>query len=325
MRMMRLSPVLPLLFLLAGCTPVDSPSGTPAPSAATTASGPSPKPGLSASPAISPVAAPSVAASPRPVAAADTGQPAAVANIQLDSAGSWREFDRGGGRNVVSADNTSDGRFRARGNAELDRIHGDDVTPVNLAQAHARCTDCQTIAAAVQIVVYKRGASSVAPLNRAEAVNEDCTRCVTVARAIQYVIPVDSLNEIPPEVNELVRRVNREADYFERIKDLDKTDPHEAEARLNQLEADFTTLQQYLSDMVDEKEAATTPTPSPAASPGPTISSQASPGPTTTPQASPRPSITAQASVTPTATSSSTPGLSRAAATVLPAGSPTVP
>lgn len=300
---MRLYPLLPLLLMFAACTPVDAPAGSPAPSAATTGSGPSPKPGLSASPAISPVAAPSVAASPRP-AAADSSQPVATPDVQLASGGPWRDFDRGGGNNIVSADNSGDGRFRARGNADLDRIRGDNVSPANVAQAHAHCTDCQTIAAAVQIVIYRRGAATVAPVNRAVAVNEDCTRCVTIARAIQYVIPVDNLNDVPSEVNELVRRVNREADYFERIKDLDKTDPREAQQRLNQLEADFTTLQQYVSDMVDEKEDATTPTPSPAASPGLTP--------------------TAPAAATPAAgTDSSTPSPNRTPATVLPASSPT--
>jgi bacterioferritin-associated ferredoxin len=180
---------------------------------------------------------------------------------------------------MVSVDNDRDGRFRARGNAELDRIRGDEVSPNNIAEAHARCTDCQTIAVAVQVALYRRGASTVAPVNRAVAVNEDCTRCVTVARAIQYVIPVDDFREVPREVNELVRRVDREANYFERIKDLDRMDPREAEGRLNQLISDFALLQQYLNDMVDSKQDAPSSSPSPA--PGSTVSPVTPAGTTT--------------------------------------------
>jgi hypothetical protein len=197
------------------------------------------------------------------VVAAASNKPTRAGDLELLAGGSWREFERGGGRNVVSVDNDRDGRFRARGSAELDRIRGDEVSPNNIAEAHARCTDCQTIAVAVQVALYRRGASMVAPVNRAVAVNEDCTRCVTVARAIQYVIPVDDFREVPREVNELVRRVDREANYFERIKDLDRMDPREAEGRLNQLIADFALLQQYLNDMVDSKQDAPSSTPSP--------------------------------------------------------------
>ena len=74
------------------------------------------------------------------------------------------------------------------------------------------------------MAVYRRGATVVAPVNRAVAVNENCTRCVTIARALQYVIPVDDCREVPREINELVRRVDLEARYFERIRDLDDVD-----------------------------------------------------------------------------------------------------
>ena len=51
---------------------------------------------------------------------------------------------------MVTADNQKDGAFRARGNAELDRIRTDAVTPANIAEAHASCTHYQTIAAAAR-------------------------------------------------------------------------------------------------------------------------------------------------------------------------------
>jgi putative peptide zinc metalloprotease protein len=262
--------LIPLLLLVTACTDTGA---NPPPSAQPAAS---PKPATAASPAPA-AAKPSL--SPSPVAAGDRVDPS---TIQLNDVGGWHDFDRGGGSNVVRVDNTKDGAFRARGNAELDRIRRDEVTSANIAEAHASCTDCQTIAAAVQVVVYQRGASTIAPVNRAVAVNESCTRCVTVARAIQWVIPVDDVREVPREVAELVRRVDREANYFERIKDLDDVDPKAAQARLNQLEADFGMLQQFLSDMQDRKDdGPATPSPSPSASlsPVPAVSPAASPVP----------------------------------------------
>jgi putative peptide zinc metalloprotease protein len=212
------------------------------------------------------------------VAGADRADPQdslrAGPDVEVSAADNWKDFDRGGGSNIVQLVNTQDGRFRARGNAELDRIRGDDVRPVNVAEARASCTDCQTIAAALQVAIYQRGADVIVPINKATAVNENCTRCVTVARAMQYVIPVDDLRSVPRDVDRLVKRINKEADYFEHIKDLDRVDPNEAQGRLNQLEADFASLEQFLNDVIDQKGEGG-PSPSPAVSPMPSPSAVA--------------------------------------------------
>jgi putative peptide zinc metalloprotease protein len=311
---MRRFLLTPLLLALVACT---TPEDPPPVSSSPVATSPSASPGIGA--AASPVLAASPAASPAEAIGAPS--PSAIAApasgldgpiedsnaIPLATLGSWRDFDRGGGNNVVDVENRKDGAFRARGNAELDRIRGDNVTPSNIAQAHASCTDCQTIAAAVQVVVYQRGAQSIAPVNRAVAVNDQCTRCVTVARAIQWVIPVDDVREVPRQVGELVRRVDREANYFERIRDVDDVDTREAQARLNQLEADFVTLQQYLSDLQDTKQDNSTPTPGASASPA----------------SSPSASASASVSASPSPTGAArTPAPSPRAATAIPVASP---
>jgi hypothetical protein len=165
--------------------------------------------------------------------------------------------------------NPQDERFRARGNAELDRIHHDKVTPVNIAEAHARCTACQTIAVALQVVLYQSGAPVIAPVNRAVALNTSCNQCFTIARAIQYVIPVDDLDNVPHELNLLVDRVDQETDYLQHIRELNDDNIAEVQSHLDQLQADFAALQQYVSDLTDEKQDTNTLAPAPGVTSAP--------------------------------------------------------
>ena len=183
---------------------------------------------------------------------------------------SFKDFDDdspvgGGPSNVVSVRNEQDGRFRFRSNVDLARINGKQVRPVNAARAEASCTDCQTIAVAVQVAVYRRGAEVVTPSNEAVSLNLRCTRCVTVTRAIQYVIPVDDPREVPRDVDALVKDINRELRYFEGIKDVREVNVQEAEARINSVLAKYASLQQYVRDLRDEKTEGGTPTPTPSA------------------------------------------------------------
>jgi hypothetical protein len=172
----------------------------------------------------------------------------------------------GGPRNVVQAINNKNNRFEARGHVEVNRIRGDRVEPANVANARSSCTDCQSIAVAVQVNVYRRGASRIAPQNAAVALNESCTRCVTVARAIQYVIPVDDPRELPRRADALARRMNQEMHYFERVHDVNELDPAKAEARLQSILNEFSDLLQYVQEASDRKDDNTSATPSPSPS-----------------------------------------------------------
>jgi hypothetical protein len=169
-----------------------------------------------------------------------------------DDAGS----DDGGPSNVIHSNNNNDGRFKARGSIDFNRIHGDEVVPHNEAQATASCTDCQTIAVAVQINLYERGASNVSPTNVALAVNENCTRCFTVAWAVQYVIPVDDVDGAHEDVEQLVRDLDREIRYFEKIHSLDEVNLQEAEARLNSVIQNYNDLIEYAEFLQDEARTA---------------------------------------------------------------------
>ena len=274
----RLGALVVVCLSLAGCAGAGSSSPTP-----------------QAQPATSPSAAPAVL---------PTGS--LIANF--DPAATFIDNPPGGGgHNVVEVTNHTDGRFEARGRVQVDRIDSPDVAPVNLAHAEASCTDCQTIAVAIQVSVYRRGARSVTPQNAAVAINVHCTRCVTVARAIQYVIPVDDPHDLPHRVDELAHAMDRELRSFERIHSLSELDPHQAEARLQQVESQFAELLQFVHDARDEKTDEDSPTPTP--SPSPSGSPTSSPNPTTTATATVAPAApaTPSPSPSPTPTSTSTP------------------
>ena len=211
------------------------------------------------------------------------------------------EFPSGGSpRNQVHLLNTENGRFKARSSIVLTRVQNADpraVDAVNIALADGRCTDCQTIAVALQVVLYPRGAHDVQPQNIAIAINDHCNRCVTAARAIQYVIPVDDPNAVPDSVTGLVRDMDRELKYFSTIHSLSELDPKTAMDRLNAVVAQYAQLDQYLTQLQDLKQTgddgnAASPSPSGSASPSGSSSPSGSPSPsdTTSPSAAPSPS-----------------------------------
>jgi putative peptide zinc metalloprotease protein len=190
----------------------------------------------------------------------------------------------GGPRNNVRVENTINGRFMARSSVDLKRINGPNVVPVNIAEARASCTGCQTIALALQVILYKQGANNVSPENYAVAQNVQCTRCVTVARAIQYVIPVEDPKKVPPDVDRLVRDLDRELRYFERFDNVRDIDAAEAERRLNTILSQYESLKAYLKDFRDEKQSGETPTPTATT---PSATATPTPTPTSTPNSTP--------------------------------------
>lgn len=291
--------------VLASCTP-GSGAGSATPSSSPTGGGPSP------SPAVSPAPSPSVAAAASPVPQASPD----ARDIQVEATLQSQEVDErpeGGPANIVTVVNKTDGRFMARGKADLKRIKGSTVAPVNSARATSTCTDCQSVAVALQVVLYKQGARVVTPENSAIAINERCTRCRTVALAFQYVIPVDDPKETAEDVKDLVRAVDREMRYFESIKDLKQVDAAEAEARLQRLVNRYERLRQYLRELRDETTEENSPTPTATSSPtatstgtpatatGTPVPAPASPGSAPgSPSGSPTTPAPAAASATPT-------------------------
>jgi len=94
----------------------------------------------------------------------------------------------GGGDNIVSVDNRTDGSLLARSNPAGAVDDGATVANQNIAYAHATCTGCRTVAVAVQIVIVEGSGTDFRPTNAAVAVNENCNSCQTFAFARQFVL-----------------------------------------------------------------------------------------------------------------------------------------
>ena len=229
-----------------------------------------------------PTAATSPGADASPAAAsasATSTQPAASPTAAAASEPSFN-LSGGGAKNLVVLTNRNDDGFTGRGQLQLNLIPGPRVAPVNLARAVASCTDCQTLAVALQINVYERGAPQVTPQNAAVAVNISCQDCLTVARSIQYVIPVDDVRDVPPDVRELAREMDRELHELTRDRSLSLA---EREARLDAVIGRFRDLAAYLRQERDVTDAGDSPDKSFPAEP--TGSPEASP--TAEPSAAP--------------------------------------
>jgi hypothetical protein len=63
------------------------------------------------------------------------------------------------------------------------------VDQTNAAVAYSNCTECQTVAIAIQVlIVTAENPDVVTPTNLAIAVNENCDTCTTMALAYQFVV-----------------------------------------------------------------------------------------------------------------------------------------
>ena len=117
----------------------------------------------------------------------------------------------GGPRNMVKLENKVSDRLRVKGNVQLNKIGDDTVTPFNYAIAYSACgVNSQTLAVALQLNVYRAGASDVRPQNYAVAVNYGCTHCAAVGYAVQLSMGVADPNVVPDEGLALGRELDAE-------------------------------------------------------------------------------------------------------------------
>jgi uncharacterized membrane protein len=160
----------------------------------------------------------------------------------------------GGGKNIVIVMNRGDGKFVVRANIQVNREPGPNVQPANVAIATSSCTDCQTLAVALQLNVASASAAIVAPQNAAVATNAGCLRCYTVARAVQYLFTVpDPVAGPPPAADADLRALDRT------LRDI-AGDPtltlDDAEARINGVIARFQSI---ASTYVNTRDAVKSP------------------------------------------------------------------
>lgn len=143
-----------------------------------------------------------------------------------------------GGKNVVIVINETDERTAGRAGVLVGHASGPSAVPENLATARASCTDCRTVAVALQTVLITSYPDIASPRNAAVAVNANCTRCQTLAYAWQYVFSTGGPVRITPEGEQAV------ADMRGRAASLARSDlpfPELVE-ELDTLAAEFRTV-----------------------------------------------------------------------------------
>jgi putative peptide zinc metalloprotease protein len=88
--------------------------------------------------------------------------------------------------NDAVAVNKKDGSSLFKLAFSVKRVSG-DVDASNAAVAYASCTACQTVAAAIQVVLVEGSPDVETPTNVALAINYQCSECETLAAAYQFV------------------------------------------------------------------------------------------------------------------------------------------
>ena len=87
--------------------------------------------------------------------------------------------------NTAIAVNKKDGKSVFKLAFSVKKASG-DVDASNTAAAYASCTDCKTVAAAIQVVLVSDAGSATLE-NVSVAINYQCTECETLAAAYQFV------------------------------------------------------------------------------------------------------------------------------------------
>ena len=211
----------------------------------------------------------------------------------------------GGADNIVQVHNHVDSSFKSEGKDQLNSIRGPNVGPKNEALAYSSCTNCDTLALAVQLDLTSLSPRNVQPFNYAKAENYGSTNAVTCAIAVQVVLEVPDPTAIPSDIRKEDAQLHSElanlpaaitsAGY---TLNCNRDAPNGIEAYANNVIAQQL---QALGGSVDVKQDVTTaPTtpgstsvpaspPSPSTSASPTVSGSPaeSPTPSSQPSSSP--------------------------------------
>jgi hypothetical protein len=137
---------------------------------------------------------------------------------------------------VVWAKTTGTGATDLLSDVQVGSYKGDNLQSTNVARSDSTdCTDCRTVAVAVQAVLVKGSPHTAEPKNFAIAINENCVNCTTYAFAYQYVVTTED------RVVLTWRGRNRVAALREQIATVSKSDlsVDDLNARLRELAADF--------------------------------------------------------------------------------------
>jgi putative peptide zinc metalloprotease protein len=115
-----------------------------------------------------------------------------------------------GGDNTAIAINTKDGASIFKLAFSIRHVMGDVVDTTNAAVAFSSCTDCQTVAIAIEIVLIEDNATTITPQNIAFAYNYECTLCVSVAEAYQFLLTTGGQVHFTADGNHELAQIRRE-------------------------------------------------------------------------------------------------------------------
>ncbi len=199
--------------------------------------------------------------------------------------------------NTAIAVNKKDGKSVFKLAFSVKKASG-DVDASNTAAAYASCTDCKTVAAAIQVVLVS-DADSATLENVSVAINYQCTECETLAAAYQFVFADGQEIEFTKEGKQRLH------DLKKRFHDLKQRD----DLTLDQLADEIAAIAREVLEVVDtevvlkkEKERdsadastttiadespSTTAGAPPTSTDAPTTTSAASPSTTSAPTTSP--------------------------------------
>jgi putative peptide zinc metalloprotease protein len=211
--------------------------------------------------------------------------------------------------NTAVATNTKDGKSVFKLAFSVKKVTG-DVDATNTAVAYSSCTDCRTVAVAIQIVLVSE-VDAATPENVAVAINYDCTECETLARAFQFVYGDGEELEFTKEGKARLH------DLKKRVQDLKQRD----DLTLAQLAQELAVIAAEVAEVVDEETqvkqpsapatpATTTTTTTPATTSTSIASSTTTSTPATATTVAPTSTTTTAPTTTtaaPTTTSTSTP------------------
>jgi hypothetical protein len=137
---------------------------------------------------------------------------------------------------VVWAKTTGTSSTDLLSGVQVGSYKGDNLQSTNVARADSTdCTDCRTVAAAVQAVLVKHNPPTAEPKNVAIALNENCMSCTTYAFAYQYVVATEGRVVLSDRGRARVAALREQIDTAAHS-DLS---PDDLTARLRELAAEF--------------------------------------------------------------------------------------
>jgi putative peptide zinc metalloprotease protein len=145
----------------------------------------------------------------------------------------------GQGDTTAVAVNTRDGADVFRLAFSIRRVMSETVDTSNAAVAVSSCTDCQTVAIAIQVALVFSDPDVVTPENLALAMNIECSLCDTLASAYQMVITTGGPVHLTEEGNRRIAEIRRK---LLALRDSDLTGP--------ELQAEVDGLYHELADVI---------------------------------------------------------------------------